>query len=327
MLIPQDRGSTRTLSLSAFPIWVIVALLTVLSFGSAFFYGRQRAIAAEVSRLEQINQDLGRQCARPAAEKADTFNAKDRIELERRMRAEYEASLAVIASQLSDLYDLETDARNLTGIGVRDTSGQSARTGPGGKGGGEGGLGDVAYEEEELLLNPAHVTYGLSSPSADMIIQEINVRSASLRGLVAGLQQRETQLRILPSIWPLPNHKGAITSGFGLRRDPFHLRIRHHNGTDISARGGTPILATADGVVVFSGRDGNYGRVVRIDHGNGIQTDYCHLCKRLVEVGDRVARRDAIGKLGSSGRSTGPHLHYEVRVNGKAVDAAKYLPD
>ncbi|MEM6677007.1 MAG: M23 family metallopeptidase [Pseudomonadota bacterium] len=123
----------------------------------------------------------------------------------------------------------------------------------------------------------------------------------------------------------LPVIGGRLTSGFGHRRDPFRGQISMHQGIDIAAPRGTPIKATADGVVTFVGRQRGYGIVVEIRHAFGFETLYAHLSKARVTLGQQVGRGDRIGDMGSTGRSTGNHLHYEVRINSKAVNPLKFI--
>lgn len=118
---------------------------------------------------------------------------------------------------------------------------------------------------------------------------------------------------------------GKITSGFGRRRDPFNNQPSFHSGIDFKGRVGSKIEATADGKVVDSGYDSGYGQYVLVAHGNGYETMFAHLSKRLLTKGAKVKRGDIVGLMGNTGRSTGPHLHYEVRVNGKAVNPRKFL--
>jgi murein DD-endopeptidase MepM/ murein hydrolase activator NlpD len=128
----------------------------------------------------------------------------------------------------------------------------------------------------------------------------------------------------MPSIWPV---SGIITSHYGSRGNPFGgMSSEFHKGQDIAAPIGTGVIATADGVVVIAGWQRGYGRVVYLDHGNGISTRYGHLSRIDVAEGQTIKRGDQLGLVGSSGRSTGPHLHYEVRVNGAAVNPGSYLP-
>jgi murein DD-endopeptidase MepM/ murein hydrolase activator NlpD len=116
-----------------------------------------------------------------------------------------------------------------------------------------------------------------------------------------------------------------FTSGFGVRSDPFLGRPAMHTGLDFRASTGDPVRATASGKVVSSGWAGGYGRMVEIDHGNGLSTRYGHLSEIHVKVGDSIKIGQVVGAVGSTGRSTGPHLHYETRIDGDAVDPQKFL--
>ena len=125
-----------------------------------------------------------------------------------------------------------------------------------------------------------------------------------------------------PSIWPV---EGKVTSSFGERDDPFNGEGAFHAGIDISAGFGEPIHATADGVVEFADRTNGYGREVIIDHGHGVKTVYGHMSGFAITAGDEVRRGQVIGYIGMSGRSTGPHVHYEVRIQNVPVNPHKYL--
>ena len=127
-----------------------------------------------------------------------------------------------------------------------------------------------------------------------------------------------------PSIWPVI---GKLESGVGGRRNPFGGRgYEYHEGQDIDAGYGTPVQAAATGRVIIAGRQRGYGNVVYVDHGSGLSTRYGHLSEIDVSVGQTVTRGQTIGLVGSTGRSTGPHLHYEVRINNQPVDPRQYLP-
>lgn len=136
-------------------------------------------------------------------------------------------------------------------------------------------------------------------------------------------EQLQVILRSIPLNTPLDHY--TIGSTYGMRKDPFNSKLAMHEGLDFSAPLGSPVLATAPGKVVFAGRKGSYGRMVEIDHGFGIHTRYAHLKEILVEVGQTVEYRDKIGKLGNSGRSTGPHVHYEILVDGVPYDPMNFL--
>lgn len=129
-------------------------------------------------------------------------------------------------------------------------------------------------------------------------------------------------LSATPSIRPT---NGWQSSGFGYRTDPFTKRTTMHKGLDFAAGRGTPIYAPADGIVSYVGREGGYGKIVSIDHGYGIVTRYAHNSKIHVKRGQKISRWDKIAEVGSTGRSSGPHLHYEVRLNGVPVDPENYI--
>lgn len=135
----------------------------------------------------------------------------------------------------------------------------------------------------------------------------------------------ERLLSNTPSIRPA--RTPWLTSGFGMRRDPMDGRWMMHKGIDFGGPIGTEIVAPADGVAIFVGTRGGYGKTVVLDHGYGLQTHYAHLSKQRVAVGDRVRRGDAIAEMGSTGKSTGPHLHYEVRRYGRPLDPARFVLD
>lgn len=325
MLIPHDRGSTRSLNLSAYQIWVVVGLFAILSFTSSFLLQRSRLAAREVARLQHHASQLEREQRMAAPARRDGLSERDVAKLEAQLRSEYEARDRAITSRLSELYDLEVQVRNLTGLAPSAEGDQVATA----QGGGQGGPPDSASEFLYALAadgtHPPHLIYGLSRPSADMIVEEIALRTNSLRNLIRDMATREDQIARMPSAWPTYHRNRKVTSQFGYRRDPFTRRLAKHSGTDIAVPAGTKVLATARGTVVAAERDGWYGNVVKIDHGNGIMTWFAHLQEFLVKPGDVVERGDAVGKCGSTGRSTGPHIHYEVHVNGKAVDASAYL--
>ncbi len=140
--------------------------------------------------------------------------------------------------------------------------------------------------------------------------------------LIEQLDAHITAVQNIPIGIPI---RGRISSGYGTRRSPFSGRRHLHRGIDVAVARRSRVSATADGYVVFAGYKGGYGRTVIIDHGNGIETLYGHLQKLTVKNGERVCRGEKIGLVGSSGRSTGPHLHYEVRVDGKAKDPKPFI--
>lgn len=135
---------------------------------------------------------------------------------------------------------------------------------------------------------------------------------------------KKSFLSSTPSLLPA---RGSITSHFGPRVSPYARKLKMHEGLDVGAPIGTPIIAPADGVVAYSGVKTGFGNYVKIDHGYGIETAYAHASKLFVKKGEKVARGQRIANVGNTGWSTGPHLHYEVHVNGIAVDPYYYVLD
>jgi murein DD-endopeptidase MepM/ murein hydrolase activator NlpD len=144
----------------------------------------------------------------------------------------------------------------------------------------------------------------------------------SLQELADYFQDQKSLLASVPSVWPA---RGWVTSDFGQRLDPYTAERVMHAGLDIAAEPGKPVYAPSDATVAYSGSEGNYGNVIVLDHGYGVKTRFGHLADVLVKLGDRVKRGEQLGTVGNTGRSTGPHLHYEVRVNGIAQNPRKFL--
>jgi murein DD-endopeptidase MepM/ murein hydrolase activator NlpD len=206
---------------------------------------------------------------------------------------------------------------------------------------------DIQVASLGSLASEVSALYGLKSNPAMVVasteqIQEAQVHSSldqlyALRrtalngaasvGISLGLTKNSSTADWLransaPNLWPV---EGQVTGSFGERIDPFNGEGAFHSGVDISASVGSPVIAPADGLVTFADFQGGYGRAVTVDHGHGITTRYGHLSSFAVTAGQYIQRGDTIGYVGLSGRSTGPHLHYEVRINGVPVNPYKYL--
>lgn len=158
-------------------------------------------------------------------------------------------------------------------------------------------------------------------------LKDSALSGAATVGISMGLTRASTtadwaRLNAAPNLWPVEGH---VTGSFGERIDPFNGEGAFHSGVDISTGFGTPVIAPADGTVVFADFLGGYGRAIMIDHGHGITTRFGHLANFAVIAGQKIQRGDTIGYVGLSGRSTGPHLHYEVRINDTPVNPYKYL--
>jgi murein DD-endopeptidase MepM/ murein hydrolase activator NlpD len=160
------------------------------------------------------------------------------------------------------------------------------------------------------------------SSRLDKLSAEATRQEQSLQELQAYFQDQKSLLASTPSIWPA---RGWVTSDFGQRLDPYTADRVMHAGLDIAAPHGKEVISPSDGTVVFAGLEGGYGNVIVIDHGYGIKTRYGHLAKILVKSGERIRRGHLVGAVGNTGRSTGPHLHYEVRVNGIPQNPRKFI--
>ncbi|MEA2062046.1 MAG: M23 family metallopeptidase [Thermodesulfobacteriota bacterium] len=189
------------------------------------------------------------------------------------------------------------------------------------------GTGGLAYEQLDASFSLDQRHNSLIREMHKKINQIDKTSTTKLydyQELLKHLNRKRNTLASTPSIRPV---KGWITSGFGYRESPFTGKKEFHSGLDIANKKGTKIAATAAGKVSYADKKMFIGKLVIIDHGHGTFTKYGHLDKILVKRGDKVKRGDIIGRMGNSGRSTGPHVHYEVKINGISVNPQKYILD
>lgn len=173
----------------------------------------------------------------------------------------------------------------------------------------------LPLHRQELLARKMHSF--LQQLSTDVRLEEVRQQE-----LVRSLRENREGLAATPSIWPAD---GFISSTFGMRASPFTGKSEFHKGIDVINRPGTPVYAPARGTVTFAAMDGAYGNSVVLQHGGGLSTRYAHMQRFVLKEGQTVNRGDLIGYIGNSGRSTGPHLHYEVRLNGVNVNPMRYI--
>ncbi len=238
---------------------------------------------------------------------------KTELEDQRRQIQVFAAEIQGLKEQISKLGQLENQVRLIADI---DKSGQSS---------GLWGIGGVPETDldQEIPLDVHH-----NALIREMHHQVKQIRSVAdkekldFKELINKLEKKKNLLASSPSIKPV---SGMITSPFGYRKCPFTGGKTFHSGLDISNRTGTKIVSTAAGKVVFAGRKNGYGNVVIIDHGYGKATKYAHLRDILVHKHQQVNRGEKIATLGNTGRTTGPHLHYEVLVNGTPANPSKYI--
>jgi murein DD-endopeptidase MepM/ murein hydrolase activator NlpD len=182
----------------------------------------------------------------------------------------------------------------------------------------------LAYGIKQKMEGPADISSeGKLAPTFAESLEDYKyLRHAATLGLPGRNYRRLLPLNAKPSLWPV---EGRLMSPFAMRQDPFSGEGEFHKGVDISAPAGTTVRATADGVVTFAGWSSGYGRLIVVDHGGGLETYYAHLSKYDVQTGQEVRRGDVVGLVGSTGRVTAPHLHYEVRLGGAPVNPYHYL--
>ncbi len=202
------------------------------------------------------------------------------------------------------------------------------------------GIGPISAEDQEAMstmeigtkvamLTPGEKTppeYAFRVRSLELSIDDLSARASlqeqSLQEVYELLKDQQSLLSSTPSIWPA---RGFVSSHFGYRISPFTGLRQLHEGLDIAAPWGAKVIAPADGTVTFAGTDPSYGKVVIINHGYGVVTRYGHNSEILAKLGQRVERGDVIALVGATGRTTGPHLHYEVRVDGVPVNPNRYI--
>jgi len=222
----------------------------------------------------------------------------------------------------SKFESLETEVERLRALDARVRSlvriNQSMRPGGGGKTGRLTGIGGMETQEDAATARLDR----LLDLRFEQLRKDVLVDVKDLEALREELDSRRIVLESIPALWPV---RGILSSAFGVRTSPFTDTPVFHHGLDIIARPGVPVRAAAAGKVVRSGYESLFGNVVVLEHGYGYRTLYAHLGKRLAAAGDIVQKGDPVGTVGETGRTTGAHLHYEVHVNGLAVNPFRFL--
>lgn len=181
---------------------------------------------------------------------------------------------------------------------------------------------EARYRELQQLSDAGLVTY--LTQRMDLLERQLFVQVQSFDQLRDAVGKQKDKLSHIPSVLPIKVEDYTMSSGYGYRRDPIYGSSKFHEGLDFSASIGTPVYATADGEITVAKREAGYGNCIDIDHGYNYLTRYAHLSEILVKEGSQVKRGQMIGKVGSTGKSTGPHLHYEVRFKGEAQNPVNY---
>jgi murein DD-endopeptidase MepM/ murein hydrolase activator NlpD len=293
LYIPGKNAEPRAIR---FRRVLVYALLSILALGvtvatwTVFRYSGKIKETYKLATLEKENAQLKREL--------DGFTEE----------------VGTLRRQVTQNFDFQKKARILAQLD--EMSDDVTEVGIGGP--------DYAYIQSVAHFDPETRGKILSvREGVDKLLRQARLQTDSYQAIISSLEATTDIQRHTPSIRPV--NVGFVSSYFGRRMDPISGRRTMHRGLDFSARKGTPVFSPADGVITFSGRWKTYGKVVEVSHGHGYVTRYAHLEKQLVRKGQKVKRGDIIARVGSSGKSTFSHLHYEVEVDGKRVDPLKYI--
>jgi murein DD-endopeptidase MepM/ murein hydrolase activator NlpD len=293
MFLPGPNERVRTLSISKSAIKSVLVSLVAVAILSFYLVYEYNDVKSKVGELQSMREELMQQ-------KAQVQN--------------FALNLLDYKRQMFLLRDLDTKLRRAVSLGPRDKAQQVLGIG----GPDELGLQNLTAmggKKQEEALKEMHQELTQLKGAASR-------QETSLQMLIEYFEDKRSLYASTPSVWPV---RGWVTSPFGNRTSPFSGILKFHEGMDIAAQTGTPVMAPADGVVIKAGFGTGYGNMVEISHGYGIKTLFAHNSRLNVKAGQRVKRGDVVSYVGDSGSSTGPHLHYEVRLNGLPVNPVRYL--
>ncbi len=271
---------------------IIISVVAMIFTAGGFIYNYWQ-INQKVAQLEEYRQEYNKQ----------------RVHLQT-----IEKTVGKFKKEIADLSKSNQKFRVMVGLpelkNLQQVSGIGGETEP-------TDFQEFVQQCEDALLKKLYAD--VEEMKLDILTEQNN-----LQEITEEVEDKKTLLSSTPSIWPTT---GWITSGFGYRRSPFTGKREIHKGLDIANRFGSPIVAPSDGIVTFAGRKGSLGKVVVLEHGYGYSTRFGHASETLVRVGEFVKRGQIVARVGSTGRSTAPHVHYEVRLNGVAVNPYNYILD
>jgi murein DD-endopeptidase MepM/ murein hydrolase activator NlpD len=292
LLVPEDNGEVKRLRATSSHLHMALLGLSLLLAAIVFLTVQYVGRVGDAAALAR----LGRENATMRAQMTDL-----------------EDKVSAFQVQMVDLVKREKALRTMTGLPEIDPDIRKV------------GVGGQGYEElygPSVFLEDPEAPLSLLMADLDQLLRQAKLEKKSFQDVEIAFRKNRERLEHTPTIWPVDGH---LSRGFGYCIDPFTNQHRFHEGIDIVNRVGTPIKATAAGTVVERGWRKGYGWVVVLDHGYGYQSTYGHLDSIELRRGEEVKRGEIIATLGNSGRSTGPHLHYEVRLNGQPVDPLKFI--
>jgi murein DD-endopeptidase MepM/ murein hydrolase activator NlpD len=287
IIVPHNRGKFKTITLSEKKVKVLILVFTLVFAALTAFL------------IDYFSMNVTRQKYR------ELFDENSR---QKQAIAKYKISLNKLQA---DIDDFESYARKINVMAGLKSPEALKEVGVGG--------GDRGIDQD---VGSPNYLQDVGLNRAERISRKADGIDSNLNTLVKFFEEQKTKLASTPTIWPTT---GWLTSAYGMRIDPFTGKKAFHYGLDIASSFGNPIVATADGFVAAVKREKIGGNTVILSHGGGFTTVYCHLSKFAVKVGQRVKRWDVIGYIGQTGKALGPHVHYEVRRNGKPVNPYKYV--
>lgn len=294
LILPSPTSKTYRFTITKKGIKILLGTAAVLAVGAIGFVVQFSRMAQDYNELSALRRE----------------NHAQKLQLQA-----FASNVSDLKKAMARLRELDAKLRVITDIGPPPQAAQLM-----GQGGSEEFVpaepGQEGERQEDLVVSMQRDLRNLQS--------EASLRELSFGELTEAMKDKRSLWASTPSIWPV---RGWLTSGFGSRVSPFTGNPDIHNGIDVAARRDTPVLASAAGVVSYDGFDSGLGKLVKISHGYGMQTMYGHLAKTNVRVGQKVKRGDVVGFVGNTGLSTGPHLHYEVYINGVAVNPLRYILD
>lgn len=309
MVVPQSANAfpfsfnvSRLMVRAAIGGVLFIVSVTVVGWSQSLRHTNEMHLA-EVERLEAM------------------LNA-DRASMQTSLH-DAQSSLQQVRSAMVPLLESENKMRAIAGLPPRYRDTDVLPGGQGGRGSHPDGT------DEAQLIDPAQVALppirDWEAATVEELLSEFGVLAQSYAAVETALVEEADRLDSTPLINPVDHPDAWISSGYGYRSDPFSEKRRFHEGLDVVAPRGATILAPADGKVTYAGWKAGLGKLVVIQHGFGFETEYAHCDRLAVRKGDDVVRGQTIAYLGSTGRSTGPHLHYEVRRGGKLVNPYRYI--
>jgi murein DD-endopeptidase MepM/ murein hydrolase activator NlpD len=293
MFLPGPNERVRSLSISKSALKTAMLSLVAVAMFSLYLVYEYNDAKDKAWELQSVREELMQQKAQVQS---------------------FALNLLDYKRQMFLLRDLDTKLRRVVSLGPRDRAQQAL---------GIGGPDELSLQnlttmggkKQEEALKEMHQELSQLKGAASR-------QETSLQTLIEYFEDKRSLYASTPSMWPV---RGWITSPFGNRHSPFSGILTFHEGIDIAAQTGTPVMAPADGIVVKAGFSSGYGNLVELSHGYGFKTVFGHNSRLNVKAGQRVQRGDVISYVGDSGASTGPHLHYEVRLNGLPVNPVKYI--